>query len=216
MKRYVPIIIGVVALCAVLYLGSSKMSGDTDVAIDEATSSEVTSKSFQGSFTKVSGGEFTLQYGFDLPETATATVTMNGALVKVSDSDMPVLAMYVSYEGDRGYTPADYITKNIMTKVAGVTMQEAKMVGKFDWSVAESANSVWHVASVEGGKWLLVVENKKADTEKAAVILETAVVSTPGVASMDTVEAEKPADTNTEGSAETGATETEEVPVTGK
>jgi hypothetical protein len=53
MKRYVPIIIGVVALCAVLYLGSSKMSGDTDVAIDEATSSEVTSKSFQGSFTKV-------------------------------------------------------------------------------------------------------------------------------------------------------------------
>jgi hypothetical protein len=176
MKRYVPIIIGVVALCAVLYLGSSKMTNDAEIANDEATSSEVTGKSFQGSFTKIFEGENTLQYGFNLPEMATATVSMDGALVKVTESDMPVLAMYVSFEGGRGYTPADYIAKNIMTKVSGVTLLENKTIGKHDWAVAQSANSEWHVASVEGGKWLLVVENKKADSEKAMSILESAAV----------------------------------------
>ena len=126
MKRYVPIIIGVVALCAVFYLGGNTTDNVDDVTRDE-TSSEVSGKSFQGSFTKVLDGEFTLEYGFDLPETATATVTMDGALVKVSDSDMPVFAMYVSYEGARGYTPTDYITKNIMTKVTEKYKDHAKM-----------------------------------------------------------------------------------------
>ena len=173
MKRYVPIIIGVVALCAVLYLGSSKISSDEEILANEETKSEVTSKSFQGSVTKVFEGENTLEYGFDLPETATATVAMEGALVKVTESGMPILAMYVSFEGGRGYSPADYITNNIIPKVAGVTQTGAKMVGEYEWTVAESANSEWHVASVENGKWLLVVENKKSDNEKANTVIES-------------------------------------------
>jgi hypothetical protein len=184
MKRYVPIIIGIVALCAVLYLGSNRMDSHDDSLAQEEMASLVTNKSFQGSFTKLANGEQTLKYGFDLADTATATVSMNGALVKVTDSEMPVLAMYVSYEGERGYAPADYITKNIMTKVSGVTLSEAKTVGKYDWSVAESAVSVWHVASVADGKWLLVVESKKSDSEKAAPVLES-LVAEDGLAHND-------------------------------
>jgi len=185
MKRYVPIIIGVVALCAVLYLGSSGTNNEEEKLANEESSVEVMNKSFQGSFTKIFEGENTLQYGLDLSETATATVSMDGALVKITDNDMPVLAMYISFEGGRGYSPTDYITKNIVTKVRGVTQMETRMIGEYEWAVAESANSVWHVASVENGKWLLVVENKKVDTEKAMPVLETIVTMTPSAVSME-------------------------------
>ncbi len=190
MKRYVPIIIGVVALCAVLYLGSGGSTSDEEKLANEESSVEVTSKSFQGSLTKMFEGEHTLMYGLDLPETATATVSMDGALVKVSDSDMPVLAMYVSFEGGRGYSATDYITNNIIPKVSGVTIIEPKTVGEYEWTVAQSANSEWHVTSVENGKWLLVVENKKADSEKAMTVLETVVVSTPDSLSQEETQEE--------------------------
>ena len=171
MKRYVPIIIGVVALCAVLYLGSNKMESEEEILTNnEATSTEMMSKSFQGSVTR---GENTLEYGFDLPETAATSMSMDNALITITDSDAPVLAMYVSFEGTRGYSPADYITKNIMPKVNGVTERESVTLGAYDWKTAESANSEWHVASTEDGKWLLVVENKKSDNEKAMEILKS-------------------------------------------
>lgn len=185
MKRYVPIIIGVVALCAVLYLGSNGTDSKTEVPGDEATSSEVTSKSFHGSFTKMFEGENTLHYGFDLPQTATATVSMDGALVSITETEIPVLAMYMSYEGARGFTPNDYITNNIMPKVTGVTIGETVKLGKYDWAVAESANSIWHIASVENGKWLLVAENKKTASENASLVLESVVTSVPDIISTE-------------------------------
>jgi hypothetical protein len=186
MKRYVPIIIGVVALCAVLYIGSISMnSRDKSLANEESAASQVTSKSFQGSVTRAFEGDNTLDYGFDLPETATATVSMDGALVKVSEMDAPVLAMYVSYEGGRGYSPEDYITNNIIPKVSNITQAGTTTVGGYDWTVVESANSEWHVASVENGNWLLVVENTKANHEKAMSVLSSVAVSSPKVATED-------------------------------
>lgn len=181
-KRYVPIIIGVVALCAVLYLGNSRMNNkDEALANEEATSSSITSKSFQGSVTKVFEGDNTLDYGFDLPETATATVALDGALVKVTEMDASVLAMYVSFEGGRGYSPSDYITHNIIPKVSGITQVGTTSISGYEWTVIESANSEWHVASVENGNWLLVVENKKSDSEKAMSILGSLAASSPKV-----------------------------------
>ncbi len=196
-KRYIPIVIGIVALCAVLYLGSSKMTTDDDILINDETKTEVTNKNFQGSLTKMFEGEHTLEYGLDLPDTASAAVTKEGALVKVTDSGMPVFAMYVSYEGARGYSTTDYITRNIKSKVAGVTMKETVTVGKYDWTVAESANSVWHVTSVENGAWLLVVEYKKADAEKAVGILETLVTGAPKVAEVDVLNVDEATATGT-------------------
>jgi hypothetical protein len=175
MKRYVPIIIGLVALGGVLYVGNKDMSKGSDESIVNATSTSLSSKSFQGKITRVYEGENVLEYGMDIPETATATVSMDGALVKITDLDMPVLAMYISYEGGRGYTPADYITNNIMPKVKGVSITGTTTVGGYDWDVAESEGSVWHVAKSGNGSWLLVVENKKDVNEKAMPIIESIV-----------------------------------------
>lgn len=176
MKRYVPIIIGVVALCAVLYLGSSKVSNDEAKLANDEMKTDISSKNFQGSFTKTGD---TLQYGFNIPETAAAAVTMDGALVKVADMGKPVLAMYVSYEGERGYSPLDYVAHNIVPKVNGITQKENVMIGEYEWTVVESANSIWHIASVENGKWLIVAENTKAESESALPMLESMLVASP-------------------------------------
>lgn len=172
MKRYVPIIIGVVALVAILFIGSDSAKKDADLTLQEGeTSSMVTS--FAGSVTKVFEGDNVLQYGFDLPETATTSVEKDGALVKVTDAGLPVLAMYLSFEGGRGYSPADYITNNIVPHVAAVTDKGVVTIGAHEWTVAESEWSVWHVAKSTDGQWLLVVENKKTDAEKAEAIIKT-------------------------------------------
>ena len=173
MKRYVPIIIGVVALCAVLYIGSNRMNSRDETVIKDETKTEVTNKSFQGSVTKVFEGDNTLMYGFDLPETATATVAMDGALVKVTDGGMPVFAMYLSFEGGRGYSPMDYITHNIVPKVSNTIVTGTTTIGMNEWTVVESKNSVWHVARVSNGNWLIVIENVKANSEKTDSIIES-------------------------------------------
>lgn len=193
-KRYVPIIIGIVALCAVLYIGSKSGKDADDIAVDEQASSTVMNKSFQGSITKEWEGSNTLAYGFDLPETATATISMNGALVKVTDADAPVLAMYVSFEGARGYSPEDYIAHNIVPKVSSITSKDTVTIGEYEWSVAESQNSEWHIAKVANGNWLLVVENTKANSEQAKKILESLSASMPtAVAPVSATENEAPA-----------------------
>ncbi len=174
MKRYVPIVIGVLALIAVLYVGENQMKKSNDVAVDEQASSTVMT-SFSSKVTRVFEGDNVLEYGFDLPETATATVENDGSLVKVSDNGVPVFAMYLSFEGGRGYSPADYITNNIVPKVKAVTGAGTVTIGGHEWTVAESEWSVWHVAKSSNGNWLLVVENKKAENEKTAAILESMV-----------------------------------------
>lgn len=174
MKRYVPIVIGVVALCAVLYLANNRMEASNDVVLDEqATTTMLTT--FNGSITRMFEGENVLQYGFDLPETSTTTVEKDGALIKVMDSGMPVVAMYVSFEGGRGYSPSDYISNVIVPNVKSITDRGTTTIGSYDWTVVESPVSVWHVASVNSGNWLLVVENRKTENEKVASILESLI-----------------------------------------
>ena len=172
MKRNVPIIIGIIALCAVLYVGSGVMNKRQAMTDDElkTASSTVT---VTGKVTRVFEGENTLEYSFAIPETATTTVEKEGSLIKVTDEGMPVLAMYISYEGGRGYSPADYITNVIVPNVPSASVKATTTIGLNDFSVVESAWSVWHVASVANGQWLLVIENKKADAEKADAVIET-------------------------------------------
>lgn len=155
------------------------MNKDKDITKDEQGSSTVMDKNFKGSITKVFEGDNTLDYGFNLPETATATVSMNGALVKVTDTDMPVLAMYVSFEGGRGYSPADYITNTIIPKVSAATIVGTTTIGENEWTIVESKNSVWHVTKVGNGNWLLVVENTKAHSEKANPIIASISAAVP-------------------------------------
>ena len=172
MKRYVPIIIGIVALCAVLYAGNTIMNNRDGLA-EEEENVQGTSSTFTGQVVRMFEGENILEYGFDIPEGATTTVEKDGALIKVIDSDALLVAMYASYEGGRGYSPTDYIKNVIVPSVPSVTMTGTTTVGLYDWNVAESARSTWHVAQVGDGSWLLVVENKKIDSEKAQVVIES-------------------------------------------
>jgi len=180
-KRYIPIIIGIVALGAVLLIGGSKMDDDKKLSVDEQQESSVANKSFQGSVMRMFEGENVLEYGFDLPETATATISMDSALVKIADGGMPVLAMYTSFEGSRGYSPMDYVVKNIIPKVGAVSDMGTKVIGEDEWTVVASKNSEWHITKVANGKWLLVVENTKANSEKALALLGTLSTSVPAL-----------------------------------
>lgn len=172
MKRYVPIVIGVVALCAVLYIGNSQMEND-ESSLETKKTDTVSLTSFNGKVTRVFEGDNTLEYGFDLPETASTSVGKDGALVTVTDNDASLVAMYFSFEGGRGYTPEDYITHNIVPNVKAVTTIGTTTLGAHDWTVVESEWSVWHIASALNGNWLIVVENKKVDAEKADALIES-------------------------------------------
>lgn len=173
MKRYVPIVIGVVALCAVLYVANNQMKERRALAVDEQQSSTTT---FTNKVTRSFEGDNVLEYGFDLPEGATTTVEKDGALVKVTDaSSTAVLAMYLSFEGGRGWSPADYITNNILPKVSGAALVGTTTIGSHEWDVAESERSVWHVARSDNGQWLLVVENRKDVAEAAEGIIKTII-----------------------------------------
>ena len=174
MKRYVPIIIGIVALCAVLYVGNLEMKNRRALANDEQKS-DISSKSFQGKVVRVFEGENVLEYGFDIPETATTSIEKDGALIKVTDNGELITAMYISYEGGRGYTAEDYITNVIVPNVPAITPNGTTTLGGYDWTVVESQWSVWHVAPSLDNQWLLVVENKKTQSEAANAVIESII-----------------------------------------
>lgn len=172
MKRYVPILIGIVALCAVLYVGSTQ-TGEDKVVVEAEETTELTS--FKGTVTRaITDGEAVLQYSFDMPLTATATVERDGALVKVTDADALLTAVYMSYEGARNYSPAQYIANVLVPNVSSVTDAGTVSTGLYEWTVVESEWTTWHVARADTeGKWLFVVESKKADVEKVLPLLES-------------------------------------------
>lgn len=170
MKRYVPIIIGIVALCAVLYVGTTQMSKDDELANKEQ---QVPHTTITGKVTRVFEGENTLDYSFDIGEIATTTVGKDGALVTVTENGDTVTAVYFSYEGGRGYTPNDYITNVIVPNVKAVNETGTTTIGGYDWTTVESEWSVWHIAPSTNGQWLMVVENKKVYNDKAEMLLSS-------------------------------------------
>jgi hypothetical protein len=57
--------------------------------------------------------------------------------------------------------------------VQAITDGGVVTIGSHEWTVAESQWSVWHIAKSSNGQWLLVVENKKVDSDKVTSILES-------------------------------------------
>lgn len=171
MKRYVPIIIGIVALCAVLYVGNAIM--DNRAGNVEEEEMEVSTTSYNGTVVRMFEGENTLEYSFDLPEGATTTVERDGALIKIKNENGPLAEMYISYEGGRGYTPADYIRSVIVPNVAKAIGSGTTTLGLYDWNVVGTDRSEWHVASAKDGNWLIVIENRKVDSDVVKSFIES-------------------------------------------
>jgi hypothetical protein len=172
MKKYVPIIIGIVALFVLLYVGNNVMKKRQQKVSDEKVT-VTTGVQVIGKAVKNFEGEQTVEYMFSIPETATTTVEKDGALVKITDGDVLVNAMYFSYEGGRGFSSSDYINNVIIPAVPSAKVVGTTTFAGYDWDVVESGMSVWRVAKVGNGSWLLVVENKKAEDEKSLSVIDT-------------------------------------------
>ncbi|MEN9880867.1 MAG: hypothetical protein RLZZ308_50 [Candidatus Parcubacteria bacterium] len=170
MKKYVPIIIGIVALCALLYVGNSVMKKRQQVSADEQLTL-ITGVPFSGKVIRLFEGENVLEYAFSIPESATTTVEKDGALVKVSEDTTLLTAMYFSYEGGRGYSSADYINNIIIPNVKDAQVVGTTTIGAYDFDVVESSMSMWRVARVGDGSWLAVIENRKDVDEKAITLI---------------------------------------------
>lgn len=111
-------------------------------------------------------------YSFYIPESATTTVSMDDALVRVDDESGLYMAAYLSYEGGRGYVAEEYINRLIAPQVHVLTSGATSSIGAYTWMEAESANTEWHVAQVGDGEWLMVVENPKVNHDRVLETLE--------------------------------------------
>lgn len=170
-KTYKALLIAVVVLCAVAGGAFFYTKGKAPVATEAVK--KVSTNALEGQVVRAFEGENKIIYKMDIPETATSTLAMDGALVKVMDNGTPFVSMYFSYEGGRGYIATDYINNVIAPRVPGVKIVGTSTVGLYTWTVAESQASEWHVAQVGDGQWLLVVENKKSLHDGAVEALDT-------------------------------------------
>lgn len=174
MKTYVPILIGIVVLGAALYGGNTFMKkGGSDLLNNKDTQSEISMKSVVGQVVRVYEGDHVLEYAFDIPETATTSIDMEGALIRVLDNNAPTATFYMSYEGARGYSALDYLSNKIAPHVSVINPTNIVSLGGYDWQMAESEGSEWYIASVASSSWLIVVENKKTNHDMATKIIES-------------------------------------------
>lgn len=127
----------------------------------------------EGQVTRMFEGENKLVYALNIPQTATSTVTMDGALVKVVNGENLYLAMYMSYEGGRGYSSSDYINSIIAPLIPGLTVLGTTTIGSTLWTVVQSAQSEWHVGQVGDGQWLMVAESPRSLHDEVTKTLET-------------------------------------------
>ncbi len=176
MKKNIAIILGVIIVVVILF-GGYKVIKRYSVQPEKQVEAQsgTSMKSFSGSVTRVYEGDNTLSYSFDIPETATTTLDMDNALVKIVDNEIPYATVYMSYEGGRGFTPLDYINEVIAPHVSVINPTVISTIGAYDWQVAESEGSEWHVASI--GSWLVVVENKKTKHDLVEKTLESVKTS---------------------------------------
>lgn len=170
MKKYITILIGIAVLFVLLYGVQTLMKNRKQADVTDITT-EVSEKSFVGQVVRVFEGEHVLEYSLSIPETASTTVDMNGALIKITDEANLIATMYMSYEGGRGYTPLNYIHNVIAPHVPVINPAGTTTIGMYDWQVAESEGSEWYIAQVANSQWLIVVENKKATHDTVNKIL---------------------------------------------
>ncbi len=171
MKTYKAILLSVLGLILVVGGSYIYMRHHKTAAKEAVVKGSV--MTYEGSVARTFEGENKLVYSFDIPESATTTVSMDGALVKVTDGNALVAAVYMSYEGGRGYASLDYISNNIIPKVLGVTVTGTTTIAGTLWTMAQSATSEWHVGQVGDGQWLMVVETKRANHDAAVSLLES-------------------------------------------
>lgn len=172
MKKYITILVGIIALSAFLFGGYTFLKRHSVKPVAQIQS-ETPMRSFSSDVVRVFEGENKLAYSFDIPETATTSLGMDNALVRITDATSSYATMYMSYEGARGFTPLEYVSEIIAPHVSVINPTGTSTIGVYEWQAAESDGSEWHVASVNNGAWLIIVENKKAVHDLVEKTLES-------------------------------------------
>jgi hypothetical protein len=169
-KTYKAILLGVLGLIIVVAASYVFMKHQP---LKKETGTVSHMQELSGQVIRMYEGENKIVYTMDVPQTATATRSMDDALVTVDDNGMLYAAIYFSYEGGRGYSAADYMNQNIVPHVPVLEFTGTTTIGGVVWTTAESANSEWHVGQVGNGAWLMVVESKKVNHDKVVESLES-------------------------------------------
>lgn len=135
-------------------------------------------KVYNGSYSSIFEGENKGEVSFLVNEKYTVD---QGAGSKnkyfyVKDENGNVVAnLYASYEGGRGYTPADYIN-SVIAKAPNVKLTaETKDVayGNNVFSSNTNGNSIWNTISNQNKDWVMVIESKVANQEKIKSVFES-------------------------------------------
>lgn len=170
-KTYKAILLAVAAVIVVA--GSSYyLVGDRFKKPVQEVKAKINTQLVTGQVTRMYEGENKAVYSFYLPEGATTTVGMDGALVRAYEGNDLYAAFYLSYEGGRGYVPEEYINRIIAPQVNALEVGATSTIGAYTWMAAESANTEWHVAQVGDGQWLLIVENPKSNHDRVVEALQ--------------------------------------------
>jgi hypothetical protein len=171
MKTYIAILVGVVVLVAVVFVGY-KFTSKSSLADAQSQAMMRTAK-VTGEVKRMFEGEHVINYSFNVPELASTTVDMDGALVKIVTEKGANANVYFSYEGGRGFSPADYLTEKVAPHVPVINDAGMSTVGNYEWTMAESAGSEWFVAPTMDKQWLIVVEAKKTVHDETLELLKS-------------------------------------------
>ncbi len=174
MKRNIVILVGLIIIVGGAYM-YSKREKVTEVKneVKQEVTTEASMKSITGDVVRVFKGEQKLEYSLSIPETASTSLDMNKALLRITDGGKLLATVYFSFEGQRGYSASKYIDDVIAPQVQVITPVGEAMIGNTMWYKGASDVSEWHIATISGGKWLVVVESKKADSQIAQKILSS-------------------------------------------
>ncbi len=175
MKTYKAILLAVLGLVIVVAGAYFYMKNKPVRQASNTTSATSTMKTLEGQVVRVFEGENKLVYSIDIPETATSTLDMNDALVKITDNGIAYISMYMSYEGGRGYSSLDYINNVITPRVSTLSVVGTTTIAGSIWTIAQSAHSEWHVGQVGDGQWLMVVESARADHDRVVETLDSLI-----------------------------------------
>lgn len=167
MKNYIALGVGIVVLLVAVFVGY-KFTGQKK-SINKNNNSEVIQNmvTVTGEVSRNFEGASVLGYSFDIPEYATSTVSESGDLIKIADATSTRTTVYFTYEGGRGLSPLEYISEIIAPHVSVIDETGTTTMGNYEWQLAETAGSHWHITSLKNGEWIVAIESKKVWSNEA-------------------------------------------------
>ena len=172
MKTYKVILLAVAGLVVVVGSTYYLIGGRFEEPVEQVKA-RVDSQLVTGQVVRSYEGENKAVYSFYIPEEATTTLSMDGALVRVENDNNLYAAIYFSYEGGRGYVAEEYINRVVAPQVRIVEVGATSTIGAYTWTTAASENTEWHVAQVGDGQWLMVVESPKSNHDRVLDMLDS-------------------------------------------